>query len=117
MNLHERAFVETFVDARRRKRFLEALENPKRRKVFTDELQDRGQNFLLFRYATRIAPSEDRAPLIAARLRKMGAPDRCYVMGEELDGQEVDLNEALKTMVGWSLGVCPFLHSRQACVS
>lgn len=104
MNLHERAFVESFVDARRRGRFLSAFENPKRRRVFTRELCHPKPTFLLFRYAEQIVRSEDKAPMIAARLRGMGAPDRCYIIGGELDGQEVDLDEALKSVVGWSYG-------------
>ena len=35
-------------------------------------------------------------------LRDRGAPSRCYVMSasSDLDGQEVDLNEALEDVVG-----------------
>ena len=106
MNSHERAFVESFLYAPRRERFLSALESPKKRKVFLDEFCHPGwTNFLLPRYATRVDPSQDKAVDTAARLRRLGAPDRCHVIEEQLDGQELDLDEALKEVVGLSCGV------------
>ena len=102
MNEHERAFVESFLYARRRERFLEALTNPKKRRVFLNEFcHPKWSSFVLTRYATPVAPSEN----IEVRLRLMGAPDRCYVMGWKIDGWDLSLDEALKEMAGSRMGV------------
>ena len=109
MNSHERAFVEAFVYAPRRERFLAALENPKRRRVFTDELchpsPQPGSNFLLFVYASPVERSKDKPAMIAERLRQLGAPELCHVIGEHLDGQDLTLDDALQEVVGYGYGV------------
>lgn len=106
MNSHERAFVESFLYAPRRERFLEALTDRKKRRVFLDEFcHPSWSNFFVARYAARVDPAKDRPGLIAARLRKLGAPDQCYVIGERMDGWNLDLDKALNEVVGRSCGV------------
>jgi hypothetical protein len=105
MNPHERAFVENFIDSRRRERFLEALASPKGRKVFHRELcHPHFSNFLLSKYVGRVAPSEQDARSIAGRLEGMGAPDLCWVFGNNIDSQAMKLEEALVSLVGWQTG-------------
>jgi hypothetical protein len=54
MNLHEEAFVESFIHPDRRDRFLAALANPKKRVVFHRELHHPKPNFLKSRYIEQI---------------------------------------------------------------
>ena len=106
MNSHERAFVERFLYAPRRDRFLAQLATPKERRVFLNEFcHPHWSNFLLARYASRLDPSKDKPAMIAARLRQLGAPDECHVIGEQMDGWDLSLDEALEEVVGRSLGV------------
>ena len=104
MNLHERGFVETFVPADRRNRFLAALANPKRRAVFNQELHHPTSNFLLSKYIEQIVPSQHHTRFIAPKLRSLGATDRCWVFGNDVDGQQMKLEEALDALIGIGSG-------------
>ena len=48
-------------------------------------------------------PTAQHAETIHALLRERGAPERCYVMSasSDLDGEYVELGEALRDVVGW----------------
>lgn len=100
MNLHEQAFVENFIDSRRRERFLEALAQPKARKLFRNELSHPRSNFLLSEYIEPIVPSQQNAHLIAFKLRSLSAPNLCWVFGNPIDGREMNLEAALDILVG-----------------
>ncbi len=104
MNLHEQAFVENFIDPRRRGRFLEALASPKRRKLFHRELDHPKEMFLLAKYIENLASGQHFPRFVAPKLREMGAPDLCWVFGNYVDGQEMKLEEALKAVIGWGEG-------------
>jgi hypothetical protein len=106
MNSHERAFIENFLYAPRRERFLEGLESPQKRKSLLEGFcHPSWSNFLAPGYASSVAPSENKPASIATRLRNLGAPRKCHVIGEHLDGQEVSLDEALLRVVGRACGV------------
>jgi len=104
MNLHEQAFVENFIDSRRRDRFLAALANPKKRDIFKRELHHPKPGFLLTRYVEQINLSQHYTRFIAPQLRKMGAPDQCWVFGNYIDGQPMSLDQALDALIGMRSG-------------
>jgi hypothetical protein len=124
VNLHEQAFVEAFIDPRRRERFLEALAHPKRRKLFRDQLCHPHSNFLRPEYIESIAPSQQHARLINLKLRSLGAPDLCWVFGNHIDGRDMNLEAALDQLVGKCSGIIvsclpgkiAFLESEEARV-
>lgn len=97
---HEAAFVHAFIRRERQARYLAGLASTKtRHKLITYRFCD--THDLDMRFARRIEPSEQFAEPIYALLRGKGAPDTCYVFGaSELDGQEIDLREALAAIVG-----------------
>lgn len=100
MNLHEQAFVESFINPSRRDRFLAALANPKKRATFIRELYHPKPSLLVPNYIERIVPSQHFTRFIAPKLRSMGAPDVCWVFGNYVDGQEMTLEEALDAVIG-----------------
>jgi hypothetical protein len=100
MNTHERAFVDAFVNPDRRERFLAALANPKKRNVFNRELHHPKPSFLLNSYIERIPPSQQYTRFIAPNLRRMGASDDCWVFGNDIDGRQMKLEEALDALIG-----------------
>ena len=104
MNPHEQAFVEAFIHPDRRERFLAALANPKKRAVFNREPYHPKSKFLQVRYIEQIAPSQHYARLIAPKLKRMGAPDDCWVFGNHIDGRQMKLEEALGEIIGVGSG-------------
>ena len=90
MNLHEQGFVETFIPADRRDRFLAALANPKRRAIFNRELHHPKSDFLLSKYIEQIVPSQHYTRFIA-QTQEYGATDQCWVFGNYIDGQQMKL--------------------------
>ncbi len=101
--LHEEGLVRAFIAPGRREQFLRRLGNPKTRGKMLRKFahfQD-----LDPRFARRIPRSEQTVDAIYTLLKRKGAPDRCYVVGDsELDGSEVDLREALEEIVDVSFG-------------
>lgn len=104
MNSHERAFVESFVNPARRERFLDSLSSPQRRRVFNAELYHPRSNFLSQQYIERVPPGEDRRGPVAAKLRRLGAPDVCWVFGNDFGGEEMGLEDALDKLIGEQSG-------------
>jgi len=111
---HEEALIRAFIIPEKRRRYLDKLNSPKTRQTFIAEnLYHMGD--LDERYTekldihTPLAEFEDRRDsyidAIYKLLRDRGAPSRCYVISTtELDGQDVDLREALDRVRGSSEG-------------
>ena len=105
MNLHEHAFVGSFVVPSRRERVLSFLDHPKKRRKFTTELAHHGQHLLIPQCLRSIEPSQRNAASILSVLRNLGAPEICHVISEgNLDGKDMDLSTALKEIVGYGMG-------------
>lgn len=104
LNPHEEALVRAFLTPDQRARYLRRLASPKPREKLLNRLAHCAP--LDPRFARRI-PFDDQTPArIYRALRARGAPARCHVMGAtRLDGQEVDLREALDDVVPDSTGV------------
>jgi hypothetical protein len=110
---HEDALVSAFIVQPKRARWREKLASPKGREAFLAawKFTDIDQ-----RYCERIDPHhpkvefEKRAEADNQRLyelpRKSGAPRRCHVISasSDLDGQEVDLRQAIDEVVGYCEG-------------
>jgi hypothetical protein len=101
---HEEAFIRAFVLPDRQHRWTELLLNERRRSVFTHRLADPID--IDTRWAVAIPPSEHTSSCIAALLRSRGAPPQCHLISEypTLDGTEVQLSDALDTIVGSGVG-------------
>lgn len=105
MSSHDKAVVTSFIESSRRERLLGFLSNHKKRRKFTSELAHRKSRFLDTRYLKSIPPSLQNPAGIYDLLRKLGAPERCWVISEgKLDGTESDLLSALEEIVGRDLG-------------
>jgi DNA-binding transcriptional ArsR family regulator len=104
MNPHEEAFVEAFVHADRRERFLAALANPERRAVFRRELHHPRPKFLQAKYIEQIPPSEHHTRFVVRILKRMGASDDCWVFGNHIDGRQMKLEQALDEVIGMGSG-------------
>ncbi len=106
MNLHEEAFVESFVQSTRRERTLLCLANAKKRRKFVDEFAHHGTYILAPECLRSIKPSQQHPDLIYAILRSLGAPDTCHLISEDsnFDGKEMELLAALKQIVGCGTG-------------
>jgi hypothetical protein len=105
MNVHEQAFVESFVQATRRERALLCLANRKKRRKFVDEFAHHGTYILAPECLKSIKPSQQNPDSICAILRSLGAPDTCHVISEgSFDGKEMELLSALNEVVGRGMG-------------
>ena len=104
VNPHEAAFVKTFLPPQRRERFLDALASPKRRNVFHRHLHHPEDGFIITKFIVAIKPSEQYTCFIAESLKKLGAPNECWVFGNRLDGRQMPLEEALDELIGGRSG-------------
>lgn len=104
LNPHEEQFVNAFLPPDRRERFLDALANPKRREVFHRHLHHPKDGFLIAKHILAIKPSEQYAGFVAEHLRKLGAPQECWVFGNRLDGRQMLLEAALDALIGGRSG-------------
>jgi len=105
MNLHEQAFVESFVQSTRRERVMLCLANRKKRRKFVDEFAHHGTYILTPECLRSIKPSEQNPDSICAILRSLGAPDTCHVISEgSFDGKEMELLSVLNEVVGRGMG-------------
>ena len=101
---HERVLIRAFVVAKRRDRYLSFLRTPKGREKLIAALP---HSFALDeRYVHLVPRHKQNAASIEAILRSKGAPDTCHVVSEwsRVDGREMPLAEALKEIVGMSMG-------------
>lgn len=105
---HEIGIIRAFIVPHRQERYLTLLENPKARQKLLDRFPHLGDAIkpeLDLRFAHRIPPGEQSRDRIYSLLKKKGAPDTCHVMGNcDLDGQDVDLWEAVYTIYELSFG-------------
>ena len=101
---HEEALIRAFIDPRRTERYLEIIANPKKRAKFRKDVA----HFKALDPAVMVAiPPSQRNPLaVASLLKAKGAGAKCWVISEnsKLDGQEIDLEIALKETVGCQMG-------------
>jgi len=105
MHPHEQAFVDSFVKDARKERVALLLANAKKRRKFVQEFADHGTYFLRLECLRSIEPSQTNANALHAILRRMGAPETCYVISEsELDEKEMGLLSALKETIGYGFG-------------
>jgi hypothetical protein len=106
MNLHEQAFVESFVQRDRRERTLLSLAKPKKRRKFVCEFAHHGTYILMSECLRSIKPSQQNPDSIYALLNGLGAPDTCYLISEDgnFDGKEIELLPALKQIVRGGMG-------------
>src|SRR5260370_6013545 len=117
MNLHEQAFVESFVQPDRPERILPCLANSKKRRKFLGWLMDHADNIPMPECRRGIKPNEQHPDPIYAILRRLGAPDSGHLISEHrnFDGKEMDLLAALKEIIGNGDGigtVISCLHGR-----
>ena len=96
------ATIEAFVVKGRRERCLTLLASERGRAKLRKTLAH--FQHLDPRYARRLSPAEQNR--IGDVLRGAGAPATCYVLSEEtdLDGQVMELDEALEGIVGRGMG-------------
>ena len=106
MNLHEQGFVEGFVVPTKRDRTLLCLASPKKRRKFVREFAHHGTYILAPECLRSINPSQTNPDSICAILRRLGAPDTCYLLSEDsnLDGAEMPLLAILKQVGGGGMG-------------
>lgn len=101
----ERLTLETFVRKDKRRRVLELHGAMHRRQKLLDLLDHAFIDALDERFLARVPAGEQKADLIAASLRGLGAPERCHVMGGgDLDGTDTSIEEALTRVVGYGTG-------------
>jgi hypothetical protein len=102
--LHERELVRAFFLPQRRERYLEMLLKPRKRAGLIEQLSH--FKHLGYRYAITIRPNQQHQAEILTLLRAKHAPDMCWAISEdsELDGKELPLSEALKSVVGCGMG-------------
>lgn len=100
----EAAFFQSFVDPRRKARYVELLSNKRGREKIRLTLDH--FKHLDLRVCHRINPAEQNPTDILRILTALGAPDLGHVMSSdgELDGRELPLSEALHLIVGRGQG-------------
>lgn len=101
---HEALLLRAFLLLQRQERYLELLSKPHRRKDVTDQLAH--FKHIDMRWVFALPKNAHDAARILLLLKAKGAPDTCYAISEEedLDGKEVSLAEAWKTIFGRGIG-------------
>jgi hypothetical protein len=113
----EQALVDAFVQKERRERTLFELQSEKRRQDFFQKLDHRYETVLDPTLMHQIPPPNSSAEGALLLLRKLGAPNRCYVLSQmsELDAVELPLHEALTRVVGMGLSsIISCIHGKLA---
>jgi hypothetical protein len=103
--MHEQAVIRAFIRKDRQERSLFLLSDPKRRRKFTVGLAH--FNWLDMRFAHLIpASTAFTAAELVSLLRRKGAGKAVWVISEypPIDGQEMDLEEAMEQTRGLSRG-------------
>jgi hypothetical protein len=103
-DMHERELVRAFFMPQRRERYLEMLLKPRKRANFLKQLSH--FKHLDYRYLVTIRPNQQHSAEILTLLKAKHAPDVCWAISEdsELDGKQLLLSEALKSVVGYGMG-------------
>jgi hypothetical protein len=101
---HEESVITAFFLPNRRERYLEMVRDPKKRRKLINELSH--LNKLNPQFIVPITPNQHHVPQLMRVLRSKGAPAKCWVISEDrnLDPREIDLQEALKEVVGRQMG-------------
>jgi hypothetical protein len=104
MNSHEEQFARCFIVPQKRARYLALLESKRGRAKLLNGFNHCPD--LDPRFAKEIPSGQQSADSIEALLRRMGAPDTCYVMSDNraIDGREMSLPDALSETVGMDAG-------------
>ncbi len=102
--MHETQLVRAFLLPQRQERYLELLSKPHRRRAVTDRLAH--FKHIDMRWTAALPKNAHRAADIVLLLKDKGAPDSCYAISEDddLDGNEIPLAEALRTIFGRGIG-------------
>jgi hypothetical protein len=98
----EEQTLRAFVVGERRQRLISVLRTKKRASEVGYALSHRPMWDP--RFVIPIAPGEQHAEAIEQLLRASGAPLACRVLGGRLDGEEFELDAALRDIVGFSAG-------------
>ena len=93
---HEEAFVKGFVEVNRKERFLGFLGDAKKRRKLIGEFDHLKSGFLDREFMIPLRGAKSLPPNVFAALRKMGAPETCWAMGDRFDGREKELLQALR---------------------
>ena len=101
---HETAFVQAFIVADKRERYLAKLASHRHRQKFLDRLNHCPD--IDFAFATRVSSGEQKAAQIEKILRSHGAPDTCHLISDnsKWDQKDLPLGEALALVCGSSIG-------------
>jgi hypothetical protein len=101
---HEEATIKAFILGVRQERYLEFVRSAKKRAKFIAELAH--FKHLDPRFIVRIAGNQRNPSSLLKLLVGKGAGSKCWVISEntELDGQEMELQTALKETVGYQMG-------------
>jgi len=100
----EEQTLRAFVDRARRDRLASVVRTKKRYRELEGVLSH-GHPWDE-RYVTALAADEQNPRAVEARLRALGAPESCHVLGgaDGIDGADLPLREALEKIVGSSMG-------------
>ncbi len=104
MNPHEQAFVEAFVQPRRRERAAFCLSNPKKRHEFINKFAHHGRDVLIPQHLKSIDPSHQNPKSIYNLLHSLGAPRTFHVISTRISVSDIELLSALQQVVGCGLG-------------
>jgi hypothetical protein len=101
---HEEALLKAFIDPNRTARYLEFIASPKKRVKLIKELAH--FKALNPAFMVGIPTNQRNVSAIIELLKAKGAGPKCWVISEnaKLDGQETDLETALKETVGYQMG-------------
>ena len=101
---HEEALLRAFIDPNRTERYLEFIASPKKRVKLIKELAH--FKALNPAFMVGIPTNQRNVSAIIELLKAKGAGPKCWVISEnaKLDGQELDLETALKETVGYQMG-------------
>ena len=103
MDRHEEEFIRAFIALSKRDRYISLFATKKGRRKLTNTLNHNHE--LDTRFLHRIPPQEQSPESILDLLKRRGAPSSCYVIScSELDGQQMDLEDALAETVGYGIG-------------
>lgn len=103
MNVHEEQFIRVFIIPSKRDRYLSLFATQKGRRKLTDKLNHNHEFDV--RFLHRIPSQDHSVESIFRSLKQRGAPSSCYVIACcDLDGQQMDLKDALTETVGYGVG-------------
>ncbi len=102
----EEATLRAFIRRERRQRYVALLSSRVKRKKLLGELDHRVEGDLDGRFAWPLWRHADSPSGLYDFLRQRGAPERCHVISSipELDGNEMDLREALEQIHATGMG-------------